>query len=169
MNFFSFIAQDQKMNKGNTKGRIVTFFFRIGNYCAGRKYLRILFLPYRVFYKFFFEWIIGMEIPYDTRIGKGLRVFHLQAIVINRSAVIGENFTLRHSTTIGNKEKGGRSPVIGNNVDMGAHVCIIGGLVIGDNVNIGAGSVVVKDIPSFCTVVGNPARIIKQDQIKSVS
>jgi putative colanic acid biosynthesis acetyltransferase WcaB len=162
MNFFSFITQDRQANKGNTKGRIVTFFFRIGNYCAGRKYLKWIFLPYLLSYKFLFEWIIGLEIPYPTKIGKGLRIYHIQAIVINKSTIIGENFTLRQSTTIGNKEKGGRCPVIGNNVDTGANVCIIGALMIGNNVNIGAGSVVVKDVPSDCTVVGNPARIIKQ-------
>ncbi|HWK03603.1 MAG TPA: hypothetical protein VNS58_08220 [Puia sp.] len=103
-----------------------------------------------------------MEIPYSTSIGKGLKIYHLQAIVINGSTVIGENFILRQSTTIGNKEKGGNSPVIGNNVDVGANVCIIGDLTIGDRVNIGAGSVVVKNVPAGCTVVGNPARIIKQ-------
>jgi putative colanic acid biosynthesis acetyltransferase WcaB len=71
---------------------------------------------------------------------------------------------LRHSTTIGNLDNGtgqNSCPSIGNNVDIGSNVCIIGKVEIGDNVIIGAGSVVVKNIPSNCVVVGNPAKIIK--------
>lgn len=56
----------------------------------------------------------------------------------------------------------GPSPVIGDNVDIGANVVIIGGICIGDNVVIGVGSVVTKDVPKGSVVVGNPARIIKQ-------
>ena len=70
-----------------------------------------------------------------------------------------------HCTTIGNKElRNGsfsKSPVIGDNVNIGSNVCIIGPISIGTNVIIGAGSVVTKDVPSNSVVVGNPARIIK--------
>ena len=58
-------------------------------------------------------------------------------------------------------EKDGKRPVIGNHVKMGCHVCILGGVHIGNNVTIGAGSVVVKDVPDNAVVVGNPARFIK--------
>jgi putative colanic acid biosynthesis acetyltransferase WcaB len=162
MNFFTFISQDGPANKGNTKGRIVTFCFRVANYAAYKPRWKWLFYPYLAWYKITFEWFIGLELPYDTLVGKGLKIYHLQAIVINKSTVIGEYFTLRQSTTIGNKETGGASPVIGHHVDVGAQVCIIGPIVIGDHVQIGAGSVVVKDLPSGATAVGNPARIVKQ-------
>ena len=59
-----------------------------------------------------------------------------------------------------------KSPVLGNNVYIGAGAKIIGGITIGNNVKIGAGSVVVKNVPDNCTVVGNPARIIKKNGIK---
>lgn len=72
---------------------------------------------------------------------------------------IGKNFNFRHLTTLGATEKG--KPIIGNNVALGACVTIIGNVKIGDNVVIGAGSVVVKDVPDNCVVAGNPAKIIK--------
>jgi serine acetyltransferase len=81
--------------------------------------------------------------------------------VVHKHALIGENCTLRHSTTIGNAKEGGNCPVIGDNVEIGAHVCIIGDITIGNNVVIGSGSVVVASIPSNSLAVGNPARVIK--------
>lgn len=161
MNIIKFAFQDFSHNAGNTKGKIVCFFFRIANYSSRRKYLKWIFLPYNLLYKFIFEWIIGMEIPYSTKIGKGLKVSHLQAIVINRNTTIGNECQIRQSTTIGNSKKGGRSPIIGDHVNIGANVCILGDINIGDNVTIGAGSVVIKDVPSGSTVVGNPARVVK--------
>jgi putative colanic acid biosynthesis acetyltransferase WcaB len=115
------------------------------------------------------EWILGIEIPYKTRIGKGLTLFHRQALVINDGTKIGDNCILRHSTTIGHKllKDGSHSdsPIIGDNVDIGSNVCVIGSVTIGDNVKIGAGSVIVGDIPSNSIAVGNPARIIKSEGI----
>ena len=94
---------------------------------------------------------------------KGGVSFHHPYDTILNAKSIGENFTFRHLTTIGNKLDGRNDlvPTIGNNVTLGASVIIIGDVTIGDNVTIGAGSVVTKDIPSNCVVAGNPARIIK--------
>ncbi|MGN6435069.1 MAG: serine acetyltransferase [Agriterribacter sp.] len=162
MSIFDFLFQDWSQNKGNTKGRIAALAFRAANICTRHKYLKVILFPHLILYKFFFEWVVGMEIPKDVSIGRGLKIYHLQAIVINKKVRIGNNCQLRQSTTIGNKGSGTGCPVIGNNVNIGAGVFIIGDIVIGDNVNIGAGSVVVKDVPANCTVVGNPAKVIKQ-------
>ena len=83
---------------------------------------------------------------------------HSFATVLN-AETIGRNFTCRNNTTIG-YGKGGR-PTIGDNVDLGVNVTIIGGIHVGNNVVIGAGAVVVKDIPDNAVAVGNPAKVVR--------
>ncbi len=91
----------------------------------------------------------GIEIMLGARIGIGLRLSHMQGIVIFKNVVIGRNFTIRQNTTIGTDFKSDALIHIGDNVDIGANSCVIGsGMRIGDNVNIGAMSFVNKDVPS---------------------
>lgn len=165
MNFLSFVLQDWMANKTNSKGRVIAILFRMANVATTRKMYYYLLLPYRVFYKIVIEWMLGIEIPWNVKIGRGLRIYHGQGLVVNSEAVIGEYCTLRHCTTIGNKQlRGGgssRSPVIGNHVDVGCNTCIIGEIQIGDYVTIGCGSVVTKNMTANTVVAGNPAVEIK--------
>lgn len=105
---------------------------------------------------------MGVEIPYKTKIGSGLKIYHGFNIVINPHAVIGRNCTLRHGVTIGNKLGNDDCPEVGDNVSIGAGSILIGSIRVGDNVIIGAGSVVTKDIPGCSVVAGNPARLIRR-------
>ncbi|NBA85277.1 serine acetyltransferase [Emticicia sp. CRIBPO] len=159
------IFQDWERNRSNIKGRLVLFSFRLATIATKNRFIFILFIPYLVLYRILVEWVLGVELPYKTKVGKGLIIHHGHALVVNDSTRIGDNCTLRHSTTIGNKQldddKFTKSPEIGNNVDVGSNVCIIGPIKVGNNVKIGAGSVVTKDIPPNSVVVGNPARVIK--------
>ena len=108
-----------------------------------------------------FQWILGIDIPDTVILGRNFQVFHGQGLVIHKDVLIGDNVTVRHNTTIGVKNDGGMPPVIGDNVNIGANSVIIGSIKIGDNSIIAAGSVVVKDVPKKSVVAGNPARVIK--------
>ena len=103
----------------------------------------------------------GIQISHKLSIDGGFKISHYGTIVIAGKSIIGKNFDIRQGTTIGVTDKG--SPIIGDNVFVGANSCIIGKIKIGNNVVIGAGSVVVKDVPNNCTVAGNPAKIIKSN------
>ncbi len=167
----AYVFQDWQANpRNNPKGRLVLALFRLAQLVRRLPLpLRILGLPYLVGYRVGVEWILGIELRWKTQIGPHLRLDHGQALVVHDHTVIGANCVLRHSTTIGNK--GARSdglddsPRIGDNVDIGAHCVIIGGITIGDHVTIGAGSVVIRDIPCGSVVVGNPARVIRRSNI----
>lgn len=101
--------------------------------------------------------------PMCSEIGEGVYLAHPTSTFLNAKS-IGKNFTCRQNTTLGNKMESDKDskPTIGDNVSVGANVCIIGNIHIGDNTIIGAGSVIVKDVPANSIVVGNPSRIINK-------
>ena len=158
------IFQDWGGNTGNPKGRLVMLLFRTAHLLRQNLIVALLFFWYFILYRVMVEWFLGIELPWKTRIGPGFRVDHGQALVINDGTVFGANCTVRNSTTIGNKQlKDGtysRAPRFGDRVDIGANAVIIGPISIGDDAVIGAGAVVVKDVPAKCVAVGNPARIV---------
>jgi serine O-acetyltransferase len=106
--------------------------------------------------------LTGIEIHPGAKIGKGLFIDHGMGVVIGETAEVGDNVTLYHGVTLGGtgKDTGKRHPTIGNNVFIGSGAKILGPIVVGDNVKIGANAVVLKDVPSNCTAVGVPVRII---------
>jgi len=163
------IFQDWRANRGNSKARLVLTLFRLATLVRHYKVLTVLFFWYLIFYRVLVEWLMGIELPWSLRAGSGLKLDHGQALVVNGECILGRNVLLRQSTTIGKKQlpDGGYSapPRIGNNVDIGAQVCIIGDIEVGDNVIIGVGAVVVKSIPPNSVVVGNPARVIRQNTL----
>lgn len=99
-----------------------------------------------------------IQLPQATKVGYGLFISHGGPIVVNPHVVIGNNCNLSQFTTIGSNLD--RGAVIGDNTYIGPNVCIVEDVKIGNNVTIGAGSVVTKDIPDNATAVGNYAKVI---------
>lgn len=114
----------------------------------------LLILHYRV--KF------GIDIPPRTQIGAGLFIGHFGGIVVSEHAVIGRDCNLSHDVTIGQTNRGEHAghPTIGDGVYIGPGAKVIGNIRVGNNVAIGANSVVTRDVPDNAVVAGVPARVL---------
>lgn len=110
----------------------------------------------------FARFLTGIEIHPGATIGEGLFIDHGTGIVIGETAEIGKNVTLYQGVTLGGtgKEKGKRHPTIGNNVVVASGAKVLGSFSVGDHAKIGAGSVVLKEVPSYATVVGIPGKVV---------
>jgi serine O-acetyltransferase len=109
----------------------------------------------------------GIEIHPGAQIGRGFFIDHGNGVIIGETTIIGDNVTLYQGVTLGGtgKEHGKRHPTIGNNVMISAGAKILGSFKIGDNSKIGAGSVVLEEVPPNSTVVGVPGHVVKRDNI----
>lgn len=110
----------------------------------------------------------GIEIHPGATIGKGFFIDHGSGVIIGETTIIGDNVTLYQGVTLGGtgKETGKRHPTIGDNVMISAGAKIIGSFTVGENSKIGAGSVVLEEVPPNCTVVGVPGHIVKRDNFR---
>lgn len=108
--------------------------------------------------------VFDVDIHPGATLGKGLMIDHASGVVIGETAVIGDNVSLLHHVTLGGSGTGTgvRHPTIGNGVLIGAGASVLGPVVLGANSKVGAGSVVVTDLPSHCVAVGVPARVVKR-------
>ena len=146
-------------------------FFAVFNYRIGNWLHRhhIKFLPDVIKFRTLRRYACEIS-PYAT-IGGGLLIHHTLGIVIGHEVIIGENCEIFQNVTIGSnrKEINGRfMPIIGNNVSIGSGAVVVGAIHIGNNVLIGANSYVDKDIPDGSVAVGSPARIIRRQNMESV-
>jgi|TARA_B110000240_G_C13409046_1_gene414375 putative colanic acid biosynthesis acetyltransferase WcaB len=161
-----YLIQDWNANFSSSKGRFIMLNYRIASYINKRKFLKLMFFPYLILHRIFFDWILGVEININAKIGSGFRLFHGQGLVINGDSIVGNNCLFRNGITLGTKlnQNGelSKAPILGHNVCVGSNTVIIGEVTIGNNVVIGAGSVVVKSFPSNTVIAGNPAKIIKR-------
>ncbi|MGQ9824263.1 MAG: serine O-acetyltransferase [Desulfotomaculales bacterium] len=113
----------------------------------------------------FSRFLTQIEIHPGAKIGEGFFIDHGAGVVIGETAEIGDNVTIYQGVTLGGtgKEKGKRHPTIGNNVVISTGAKVLGAITVGENSKIGAGSVVLKDVPPNSTVVGVPGRVVVRD------
>ena len=113
----------------------------------------------------------GIEIHPGAKIGKGVFIDHGMGVVIGETAIVGDYTLIYQGVTLGGtgKESGKRHPTLGNNVIVGAGAKVLGNIQISDRVRIGAGSIVLRDVPPDATVVGIPGRIIAPKSSNPIS
>jgi serine O-acetyltransferase len=111
------------------------------------------------------RFLTGIEIHPAAKLGPGLFIDHGMGVVIGETAEVGQNVTLLQGVTLGGTSlrRGKRHPTLGDNVVVGAGAKIIGAFKIGDGSRIGAGSVVVREVPTNSVVVGVPGRVTYRD------
>lgn len=141
---------------------ITVKFYRIGNYLHRHGFVKIAKLI-----SYLNRFLFGGWIPSSAEIGKNFKCgYGGIGIVIHNDTKIGNNCVVAQNVTIGRKFRDKKVPTIGDDVYIGANSIIVGEISIGNNVIIGAGSFVDKDIPDNTTVVGNPMRIIESNRMK---
>lgn len=114
------------------------------------------------------RFITGIEIHPGAKLGKKVFIDHGMGVVIGETAEVGDNVTIYQGSTLGGtgKESGKRHPTIGNNVVIASGAKVLGPFTVGDNSKIGAGAVVLREVPPDCTVVGVPGRVVVKDNKK---
>ncbi|MGD1943436.1 MAG: serine O-acetyltransferase [Leptolyngbyaceae cyanobacterium] len=108
------------------------------------------------------RFVTGIEIHPGATIGQGVFIDHGMGVVVGETAIIGDYCLIYQGVTLGGtgKESGKRHPTLGTNVVVGAGAKVLGNIQVGNDVRIGAGSVVLREVPSDCTVVGVPGRVV---------
>lgn len=114
------------------------------------------------------RFLTGIEIHPAAQIGRGVFIDHGMGVVIGETATVGDGCLIYKGVVLGGTsfEKKKRHPTLGKKVIVGSNACVLGNISIGDNVRIGSGSVVIKDVPANATVVGVPGRIIERSKNK---
>ena len=114
------------------------------------------------------QWVrfwTGVEIHPGAVIGRRLFIDHGMGVVIGETSIVGDDCTIYQGCTLGGtgKEKGKRHPTLMNNVTIGSGARVLGNITVGENCRVGAGSVVLRDVPDNSTVVGVPGHIVLRD------
>ncbi len=157
------LRADWRVNRLDGHSLVIVTLFRLAQAAsAQRSGMRLLALPVLVVYKLVVEWLLTVDLPVRTRVGPGLSLDHAYGIVVHPDAVLGSGCVLIQGVTIGQKSTTGeqRAPMIGNDVTFGANASALGPIHIGDGARIGAGAVVLQNVPAGATAVGVPARVM---------
>ncbi|WP_396643247.1 serine O-acetyltransferase [Microbacterium sp.] len=156
------VFADMTVNRRNPRVQLLMVLFRMAQRAREPRDRRprAFAIPIGVLYRFVSEWCLGIEIPWKTRVGQRLTIYHGYGLVINDGSIIGDDVILRQGVTIGALVADGACPSIGDGVEVGASAVILGGISVGTGARIGAGAVVLSDVPAGAVAVGVPARIV---------
>jgi len=157
------VLEDLRANSWSLRPCCMVLAYRIAHFCSVWRKKNVMnnlwAAPVLLAYRFITECLFGYEIQAAATIGRRFVIHHGYAVVINKFVVAGDDFTIRHGVTIGNRGQSLACPVIGNGVELGANVILIGDITLGNNVTVGAGSVVLDSVPDNALVVGEKARV----------
>jgi putative colanic acid biosynthesis acetyltransferase WcaB len=157
------VLEDLRANSWSLRPCCMVLAYRVAHFCSVWRKKSVInnlwAAPVLLAYRFITECLFGYEIQAAATIGRRFTIHHGYAVVINKFVVAGDDFTIRHGVTIGNRGNSLACPVIGNGVELGANVIIVGDITIGNNVAVGAGSVVRDSVPDNALVVGEKARV----------
>lgn len=162
---FRLLAEDLRTHDGNPfeQGFWAVAVHRFGNWRMGLP--RLVRPPVTLLYRALFkvvEWTCGITLPYTTRLGRRVRIWHHGGMILHARA-IGDDVHIRHNTTFGVARRGENTgiPVIGDRADLGCGVCVLGAVRVGADSVVGANAVVLADVPPGCVAVGIPARVVR--------
>ena len=148
----------------NYPGLWAMFFYRIAHwfYTKGLRFIPRLISAIGMF-------LTMIDIHPGATIGRRVFIDHGVGVVIGETTIIGDDVLIYQQVTLGgvSTDKGKRHPTIKNSAVIGAGAKVLGNITIGENAKVGANSVVVKDVPTDCTAIGIPARVIKRGYDKS--
>lgn len=160
------LREDLHTHDGNVfeQGFWAVGVHRLGNWRMGIRW-KIVRAPLTLLYRMaakFVEWTCGITLPYTTKLGRRVRIWHHGGMVLHARS-IGNDVHIRHNTTFGvaRRDDNRAIPVIEDGVDIGCGACVLGDVIVGRGSVIGANSVVLHDIPAFSVAVGAPARVVK--------
>jgi serine O-acetyltransferase len=165
--FLALLKEDLRTHDGELfcQGFWCIAVHRFGNWRMGVR-PKVLRAPFSLLYRFLFkvvEWTCGMSLHYPIRVGRRVRIWHHSGIILGARA-IGDDVHIRQNTTTGVAHRGDArwlKPIIQDRVDIGAGAVIVGPITIGHDSQIGANSVVIRDVPPYSLAAGIPAKILK--------
>ena len=171
---FENIAEDFRMydREFSRQGMWVMVAYRFGRWRYSIR-PRLLRLPFSFVYrilKLLSQILTGIDLPCEVKVGRRLRIEHFGGIIISGDTVIGDDVIIRNGVTIGLRKIGEPgAPIIVDRVEIGAGAKILGRIRIGDDAQIGANAVVIRDVPSGHIAVGIPARNIARKDLGPTS
>lgn len=165
--FLQLLREDLRTHDGNVfeQGFWAVAVHRFGNWRMGFRW-KVVRAPLTLLYLFLFKWVewtCGITLPYTTKMGRRVRLWHHSGMILHARS-IGDDVHIRHNTTFGvlRRDHNTAIPVIGDRVEMGCGVSVLGGVRIGSDAVIGAHSLVISSIPDGAVAVGVPASVIKK-------